>query len=48
MEELHRVLRTEGILAIHDGMKDEVLDYTTGLFSLVGRDDKLLRFEKVS
>jgi len=48
LEELHRILRAEGVLAIHDGMKDEVLDYTNGLFSLVGRDDKLLRFAKVS
>ncbi len=48
LEELHRVLRSDGILAIHDSMRDEVLSYTTGLFSLIRRDDKLLRFAKIS
>ncbi len=47
LEELHRVLRREGVLAIYDGMKDRVLNYTTGLFSLTGRDGKLLRFAKI-
>lgn len=46
LEELHRVLRGGGVLAIHDGMRDEVLSYTTGLFSLIGRDRKLLKFIK--
>ncbi len=44
LEELHRVLKSEGVLAIHDGMRDEVLSYTNGLFSLTGRDDKFFRF----
>jgi ubiquinone/menaquinone biosynthesis C-methylase UbiE len=48
LEELHRVLRSDGVLAIHDGMRDKVLDYTNGLFSLIERDDKLLRFVKIS
>lgn len=47
LEELHRVLRRDGILAIHDGMREKVLSYTTGLFSLIGRDGKLLRFAKI-
>ena len=47
LEELHRVLRREGVLAIYDGMRDRVLSYTTGLFSLTGRDDKLLRLAKI-
>lgn len=46
LEELHRVLKGEGILVIYDGMRDKVLSYTTGLFSLTGRDGKLLRFVK--
>jgi len=47
LEELHRVLKREGTLAIYDGMRDRVLSYTTGLFSLNGRDGKLLRFTKI-
>ncbi len=47
LEELHRVLKREGVLAIYDGMRDRVLCYTTGLFSLTGRDGKLLRFAKI-
>ena len=46
LEELHRVLRSEGVLAIYDGMREKVLNYTNGLFSLVRRDDKLLKFTK--
>ena len=48
LKELHRVLRSEGVLAIHDGMKDEVLTYTTGLFSIIDQDEKLLRFTKIN
>ena len=48
LEELHRVLRREGVLAIYDGMRDKVLGYTTGLFSLIGKDGKLFRFAKIS
>ena len=47
LEELHRVLRQEGVLAIYDGMRDRVLNYATGLFSLTGRDGKLLRLAKL-
>jgi len=47
LEELHRVLKREGVLAIYDGMRDKILSYTTGLFSLIGRDGKLLRFAKI-
>ena len=46
LEELHRVLKARGTLAIYDGMKDGVLSYTEGLFSLNGGDDKLLTFMK--
>ena len=46
LEELHRVLKREGVLAIYDGMKDEVLSYTEGLFSMNGKDGKLLKFTK--
>ncbi len=48
LEELHRVLRKEGTLAIHDGMRDRVLSYTAGLFSLTRKDGKLLIFTKIS
>ena len=48
LEELHRVLKREGVLAIHDGMGDKVLDYTTDLFSLTERDDKFFNFAKIS
>ena len=48
LEELHRVLRNEGLLAIYDGMREKVLGYTTDLFSLTERDDKFFRFTKIS
>jgi len=47
LEELHRVLRGDGALAIYDGMRGKVLSYITGLFSLVGREGKLLTFVKI-
>lgn len=46
LEEFHRVLRSEGTLAIYDGMKEKILEYTAGLFSETGRDGKLFRFSK--
>ncbi|MBM2824626.1 MAG: ubiE 7 [Dehalococcoidales bacterium] len=46
MAEMHRVLKKDGVLAIYDGMRERVLDYTTGLFLLTKRDDKLLRLTK--
>jgi len=46
LEELRRVLKRQGVLAIHDGMGDRVLDYTDGLFSLTRTDGKLLKFIK--
>ncbi len=48
LEELHRVLRREGALAIYDGMRERVLTYANGLFSLIERDGKFLRFTKIS
>jgi ubiquinone/menaquinone biosynthesis C-methylase UbiE len=47
LEELHRVLRRGGDLAIYDGMREEILSYTGGLFSLIKRGDKFLRFAKI-
>ncbi len=46
LEELYRVLKREGLLAIYDGMGDKTLDYTDTLFSLIDRDDKFFRFLK--
>ena len=46
LEELHRVLKRDGTLAIYDGMQDRILDYTGGLFSLSERDNKLFKFLK--
>ncbi len=46
IEELYRVLKQGGVLAIYDGMREKVVDYTTGLFSLADRDGKLLKFSK--
>jgi ubiquinone/menaquinone biosynthesis C-methylase UbiE len=48
LEDIYRVLREDGCLAIYDGMKDKVLDYTEGLFSLTNGDGKFLKFAKVS
>lgn len=48
LEELHRVLQKDGVLALYDGMKDRALEYTDGLFSLTEMDSKLLRFAKIS
>ncbi len=46
LEELYRVLKREGFLAIYDGMGEKALDYTDTFFSLIDRDDKFLRFSK--
>ncbi|MAE11432.1 MAG: SAM-dependent methyltransferase [Dehalococcoidales bacterium] len=47
LEELHRVLKKEGFLTIHDGMGEKTLDYTGDLFSLTERDNKFLKFAKI-
>jgi len=47
LKELHRILKNGGVLAIYDGMREGVLGYTNGLFSLVERDGKLCRFAKI-
>ncbi len=47
LEELHRVLRKNGTMVIYDGMRERVLDYTNGLFSLIRKDDKFLGFTKI-
>jgi len=46
LEELYRVLRDNGTLAIYDGMRDKVLEFTADLFTLSSRDGKLFRFSK--
>jgi len=46
LEELHRVLKKDGVLAVYDGMEDKVLSYTGGLFTLDGNEGKLLTFSK--
>ena len=46
LKELHRVLKKNGVLAIYDGMKGKVLDYTEGLFSHTWSDKKLYKFIK--
>ena len=48
LSELHRVLKKDGGLALHDGMAEKALDYTTDLFSLDSQDNKFLRFSKIS
>ncbi len=46
MAEFHRVLKKNGVLAIHDGMKNKILEYTCGLFSHTWRQEKLYKFVK--
>ncbi|MDP2729700.1 MAG: class I SAM-dependent methyltransferase [Dehalococcoidales bacterium] len=48
LEELHRVLKQDGVLVIYDGMRKKILDYTGGLFSLTGRSGKFLKFVKIT
>lgn len=47
LEELYRILNKNGVLAIYDGMRERILDYTEGLFSLIRKDDKFFRFAKI-
>ena len=35
-----------GILAMYDGMREKILSYTDGLFSLAKRDGKFFRLTK--
>ena len=46
LEELHRVLKAGGTLAIYDCLRDKALAYTEGLFSLAEKDNKLLKLVK--
>ncbi|MFC1900334.1 class I SAM-dependent methyltransferase [Chloroflexota bacterium] len=48
LEEVYRVLKRDGILAIHDGMGERSLEFTAGLFSPVEIDKKFLRFTKIN
>ena len=47
LAELHRVLKNNGVLALHDSMAEKTLDYTANLFSLKTQDNKFLKFEKI-
>ena len=47
LSEVHRVLKKDGTLALHDGMGAKALDYTANLFSLNLRDNKFLKFSKI-
>jgi len=46
LNELHRVLKNDGYLAIHDGMGKKVLAFTEHLFSLSQTDKNFLLFTK--
>ena len=46
LEELHRVLKNEGVLAIHDGMGKKALAFTKELFSLAQEEKNFLLFTK--
>lgn len=48
LKELHRVLKKDGMLALHDGMGEEAFDFTEGLFAPVMVDNKFLGFTKIS
>ena len=47
LKELHRVLKVDGILAIHDSMQEKAFDYTADLFSPIVKDEKFLSFAKI-
>ena len=46
LEEAYKLLKKQGTLVIYDSLKDRILRYTKGLFSLEKRDGKLLKFYK--
>ncbi len=46
LTEAHRLLKNNGTLIIYDSLKDKVIKYTEGLFSLEKQDGKLLKFHK--
>jgi len=48
LEEIHRILKDDGILAVHDGMGERALAFTAELFSPIEIDKKFLRFKKLS
>ena len=48
LKEMHRVLKDDGVLAIHDGMRERTLAYTANLFQLSQKGDKFLTFDKIS
>lgn len=46
LEEAHRLLKKQGTLIIYDSLKDKLVNYTDGLFTLEKQDGKLLKFLK--
>jgi ubiquinone/menaquinone biosynthesis C-methylase UbiE len=46
LEKVHSMLKTRGTLIVYDGLKDKVLNYSDGLFTLEKQDGKLLKFLK--
>ncbi|MBN1367532.1 MAG: class I SAM-dependent methyltransferase [Dehalococcoidales bacterium] len=46
LEEVYRVLKNRGTLIIYDSLKDKVVNYTDGLFTLEKQDGKLMKFLK--
>ncbi|MFC2012270.1 class I SAM-dependent methyltransferase [Chloroflexota bacterium] len=47
LEELHRVLKRDGLLALHDGMGDKAIEFTEGLFSVISREGKFFTFSRI-
>jgi ubiquinone/menaquinone biosynthesis C-methylase UbiE len=48
LKEARRVLKKNGVLAIHDSMKDRLLPFAHGLFIVTGRDGKFYQFAKIA
>ncbi len=46
LEEAYRLLKKRGTLIIYDSLKEKLIKYTSGLFSLEKQDGKLLKFIK--
>jgi ubiquinone/menaquinone biosynthesis C-methylase UbiE len=48
LEEIHRVLKPEGVLVIYDDWVDKVPAYADGLFIQDSRDSKLIVLKPIS
>lgn len=46
LEEAHRLLKKQGTLIIYDSLKDKLVKYTDGLFTLEKQHGKLMKFLK--